>query len=177
MLIFLYGKTGAGKDYIARYLQKNYQFDQLKRPTTRPQRSEREKSYYEFLSEEDFEERVLSGFIPVHYGFRGWRYGVFRNLGIGNKVLTGDKTTAFSVKTMAEEQGIKIVLVEVVADEAVRIKRISGREKKPDLKEMARRMKSDDIDYENHSGIPDKILDNSFGTENIDKIMKEIIYG
>lgn len=177
MLIVLYGKTGAGKDYLARYLKHNYNVEQLIRPTSRPKRTDRETSYYDFYTEGEFLKKVEeTNSIFAVRNFRGWYYGVYNNLPDENKtyVLTGDKDTAFDVKDIFP----KAVIIEVEADRNIRYNRAVGREEKPDLAEILRRMKMDDIDYASNRNKPDFYINNTNnGVEELKKIMEELQNG
>lgn len=176
MLVFLYGKTGAGKDYLARNISRIKNIEQLKRPTTRPMRGEFERRYYDFLAEVDFLSLLEKKEIFAHFNFRGWHYGIYsRDIHLdGVKVITGDKQTAFAARDLL---GDNIVLVEVLADEGKRLSRAEIREDNPDRAEILRRMKSDDYEYEKLIRIPDLYFDNNDGEyleEEIDSLIEKV---
>lgn len=165
MLIFLYGKTGSGKDFLASRLIEDLVYYRAKRPTTRPMRSEKEKEYYSFYSEEEYDKMVSRGDILFDRSFRGWKYGVFKEVvsKVNDEdifVMTGDKGLAFDLKKTFTSN-LNLLLVEVKADETERLRRVSIREKTPNMTEIRRRMISDDKDYAEIDSLPDYYFESS----------------
>lgn len=160
MILFLYGKTGTGKDYLANELSQDNYFIQPKRPTSRPMRNEEEKNYYDFYTREKFNEKVENKEIILEDEFgSGWKYGFYRDVLSQSRdsdfyVLTGDKKAAFDMKDLIGDKGI-VIIVEMKADTKIRLQRIKNREDSPDMEEVRRRMLSDDKDYQDIDRIPD----------------------
>lgn len=178
MIIFLYGKTGAGKDFLANYIVHKYNHaKQIKRPTTRPMRHDQEKRYYDFYTPSEFEKIKKYGGLEDCKTFRGWKYGIY-SLNKADlldeykiNILTGDKQMGNELKRKYPS----IVLVEVDADREIRYNRIKGRESLPSLDEAKRRMASDDKDYLLEENLYDyKITNNGFeGLVEIKSIIEE----
>lgn len=161
MLLVLYGKSGSGKDYLAKKLTQDFSnYYQVKRPTTRPKRSEREVDYYRFYTENGYQEALKADEILFTWNFRGWDYGIYRGISAQARdkedcyVLTIDKNSAFEVAEYVKQFGGLAYIVEVNAPEKIRKNRILKREVSPDTKEVDRRLKSDKEDYDNNTNIP-----------------------
>ena len=76
-VIALFGKSGAGKDTIQKWIVSNIpDINGIISCTTRPKRDyEEEGKDYFFLTNEDFAEKVLDGSMLEATEFRDWFYG------------------------------------------------------------------------------------------------------
>lgn len=162
MLLILYGKTGSGKDYLAETLAKDFShFYHVKRPTTRPKRSDKETGYYRFYTDHGFLNLIESDDILFPKTFREWHYGVFKGISAQARdtedcyILTVEKETAFEVADHVRNNNGLAYVVEVNAPAKTRLSRVLNREKQPDQEEAKRRMAADDIDYAAIRRIPD----------------------
>lgn len=164
MLVILYGQTGAGKDYIARKLLGSLGVDAYlaKRPTTRPKRSDKEESYYQFLTDEAFQRGVEKKEILFPKVFNNWNYGVYFGITAQARdkesiyLMTCEKETAFEVADwVGKSEDTNVMLIEIVADEKIRMERAKGRQKNPDVNEIKRRIEADKKDYAEIDRKPD----------------------
>lgn len=186
MLVILYGKTGAGKDYTANKLVAALGLNAflVKRPTTRPQRSKHEETYYHFLPEHLFLEQMKTQDILFGKKFHRWYYGVYFGITAQARdresiyIMTCDKETAFDVADRVRRtNGAIAMVIEVVADKDVRFARAKARESNPDIEEIKRRMQSDDEDYRQIKRKPDLfyISDGPFQRLNFNKLTHKIL--
>ena len=75
-VLALFGKSGAGKDTIQKWLTTNYNMNGIISCTTRPPRDyERDGIHYHFLSNEEFAQKVLNMSMLEATVFNDWCYG------------------------------------------------------------------------------------------------------
>lgn len=92
LLIILCGKSGAGKDYCAKELAKQfksigYSVNDIVSCTTRPKREgEVEGKDYFFLSDEQFQTGLVRDDFLEYSKFRGWYYGIPKDSIAKNKI-------------------------------------------------------------------------------------------
>lgn len=148
-IIALYGKSGAGKDSIQRYLVSHIENAHgIISCTTRPPREkEKDGVDYYFISKAAFEEKVLLGDMLEQASFRNWWYGTpisslnITKINIGVFNLTG-------LHTLLKDERLEVLPVEIyVGDDVERICRCLEREKNPDCKEICRRFLTDEEDF------------------------------
>lgn len=60
-LYLICGKTGSGKTYISKLMEKEYHIKRLKKVTTRPRRDGEDDSEYEFITKEKYDTIVSGG--------------------------------------------------------------------------------------------------------------------
>lgn len=144
MIILITGGTGSGKDYIVTRLLEELPGTIIKRPTTRPKRTNKELSRYNFLTEKDYLNNNKIHFTSV---FRGWFYGFYDDIftkGLEKDfyISSVDSWTAQMVANKIKN----VFLVHVSTNDKIAWDRCTKREPNPDLKEIKRRMKSDKED-------------------------------
>lgn len=185
-IIALFGKSGAGKDYLLnRIINSNSEdFQKIVSYTTRPKRDNEEfgKDYY-FVSEETFTDMILEDKFLEASSFREWCYGTPKtslskekiNVGIFNP--EGIETILFNKNDFEEK--VKILPVFVDCPDKERMIRVLEREESPDVMEIFRRYRKDLIDFSefNFSGIQysfNSLNDSDdYFTDFIEKILNE----
>lgn len=148
-ILALFGKAGAGKDTICKYICSKYKINKLIRATTRPKReNEIDGVEYIFESSEDMTEKILNedqDFLEIGV-FNNWIYATpIENVQDGWNITTCDVDAVNQMLSNMNE--IEIYPVYIYASDKTRILRALNREQDPDIKEIARRFLSDDEDY------------------------------
>lgn len=163
-MICIYGKSASGKDLFSKILIELYpQLHRSIRPTTRPKRKN-DDSLYDYYTDEEF---LKDENICFKTQFRNWWYGVYHNQVLDSlAVLSIDGKTANKIK----EKYPNTILIEIRADNEVRLKRSLLRENGENIGEINRRMKADEVDYKNLKFKPDFIINN-----NIDEIGNKML--
>lgn len=148
-IVAFYGRSGAGKDsYSNIFLDSNHKdFNKIIRCTTRPQReNEKDGNEYNFISTQEMLNRIMSGevFEASAFGPQNWVYGTsFSSLDI-DKINVGTYDIE-SVLTMAGDPDLDILPVYLKVSPKEAIIRALKREENPDIYEVMRRFKEDDL--------------------------------
>lgn len=148
IILALFGKSGAGKDTIKKYLVQSVpSAKEIISCTTRPKRAEESNHIdYHFLSVEDFAEKVCSGSMLEATSFHNWFYGTdikelkkdCLNIGVFN--IQG-------IKCLLEDSRLNVIPIFVSASDKIRLKRALSREENPDCSEICRRFLADEKDF------------------------------
>lgn len=148
-VIALIGKSGAGKDTIARITANRNpdMFHYVVSCTTRPKRDyEEDGRDYNFISIEDFARKAMKGQLLEVAEFRNWFYGTaLDNLDIEkiNLCVVNPQGAA----AMIEDDRLNTTVIWVKAPDAERLQRALKRESNPDCKEICRRFLADEEDF------------------------------
>lgn len=147
-LIILMGKAGSGKDTILREVVKqNPDMHEVVSCTTRPPREgEVDGVNYHFLTGEQFGAKVLKNEMLEATCFNDWFYGTSFDSLDKNKVNIGVFNPT-GVESLKEYKNIHTIVVWVEASDKNRLLRQLNREKDPDVNEIIRRFKADEIDF------------------------------
>ena len=157
-VIALFGKSGAGKDYILKQYLSRGDYHEIVSCTTRPPRDyEINGKDYHFLAEEQFAEIINKGEMLESTYFNNWYYGTplsslskdKPNIGVFNPE---------GIRSLLKIPYLKVEPIYVYADDGTRLLRQLIRENNPDVKEIARRYYADERDFNNidfHYGIYD----------------------
>lgn len=141
------GPSGCGKDTAALYLAKHdpLMYNYVKLSTTRPRRYTTE-SDYEFLTGEEFLEKVLDGTMLNAQEYNEWYYGLNANGLVKNKVNIV-VMSAEMIKQMQEENNpnYNLELIFISTKDKTRLSHLIKRD--DDYKEMCRRFLTDKEDY------------------------------
>jgi len=157
MLVILYGASGSGKDYLARALvdELSPKALQVKRPTTRPQRTDLNDTFnYRFMTNEEFAAGVASGDIVIPSTFKeNWQYGVFKGISVAGRdpgmvrVITLDAPAVIRLQEyLKDAENVKMFLVEMYPPDMEQLrKRLVDRGDDP--LEINRRILADHEDF------------------------------
>lgn len=171
-IIALFGKSSAGKDYLQRWLVKNFDVNKMISCTTRPPRDyEQEGVDYYFLTNAQFTEKVLDGTMLEATEFRAWFYGTPLESLSKDKINIGVFNPS-GVACMLEDPRLELYPIWVMASDKTRLMRSLNREESPDCAEICRRFFTDvddfkDIDF-------DHVIYINEDDSNLDKL-REII--
>jgi guanylate kinase len=159
-LIAIIGRSASGKDYLFRHtLKNNPDLNPVIHYTTRPRRDgEVDGKDYFFVTETEFQRKEDNYEFFSITSFRDWRYGVDSNSFDPKKINIGI-FNPFELHQLHEffKDKFQFVIVETLADEKTRYLRSLDRLKpydKEGLKELCRRNKADEQDFETIKDIP-----------------------
>ena len=160
-IIALFGKSGAGKDTLQKYLiQKITNSKGIISCTTRPKRDyEKNNIDYHFLTLEEFLYDVQQGCILEYTEFRGWLYGTQLSSLDRNKINIG-VFNLNGMKSLLEDQRLDILPIYINVPPKIRLERNLKRENNPDCKEICRRFLSDEEDFNSQFDFFSLIYDN-----------------
>lgn len=141
------GPSGCGKDTAALYLAKHdpLKYNYVKLSTTRPHRYTAE-SDYEFLTGEEFLEKILDGSMLNAQEYNEWYYGLNADGLVKNKVNIV-VMSAEMIKQMREENNsnYNLKLIFISTKDQTRLSHLIKRD--DNYKEMCRRFLTDKEDY------------------------------
>lgn len=147
-IIALIGKAGSGKDTMMRkVLEKNPNLHEIVSCTTRPRREgEVEGVNYFYLTPEQFGDKVLHDEMLEATCFNDWFYGTsyeslrsdVTNIGVFNPA---------GIDSLLGRRDVEVHVFYVIASPKDRLLRQLNREKDPNVDEIIRRYKADEIDF------------------------------
>lgn len=147
-IIALIGKAGSGKDTMMhRVLERNPNLHEIVSCTTRPRREgEVEGVNYFYLTPEQFGDKVLHDEMLEATCFNDWFYGTsyeslrsdVTNIGVFNPA---------GIESLLGRRDVVVHVFYVTASPKNRLLRQLNREKDPDVDEIIRRYKADEIDF------------------------------
>lgn len=173
-MLILLGKSGSGKDTIAKYLVDHCGYRRIITYTTRPIRQdETQDIQYHFISEEEFHEKVNHGFFleykVYHTEFGDWYYGSAKE----DFKKADDKT----VVILTPEGYLDLLWnVKNIAHDTVYIKvgieelQLRLQQRGDDKTEIERRLIHDNKDFEFVEDIVDRVVINQ------GKTVEEVVY-
>lgn len=174
-LVCLIGKSGSGKNTILNKVLEKYpnDFHRVVNTTTRPPReNEQDGIDYHFINKEEFAKRVLTGDMIEASQFGDQFYGTdFKELSL-DKVNIGIFNPQ-SIYCLAEDKSIETDIYYIKASDKNRLLRQLDREENPDIGEIMRRYKTDEIDFEDIEDIKYITLENNC-LESLNTIAKTI---
>lgn len=145
----LFGKSGAGKDTIQKWIVSNYAYltKGIVSCTTRPKRENEidGKDYY-FLNNEKFAEEVLNGNMLEATEFNHWFYGTRLSELDKNKINVGVFNIG-GIECLLQDSRIEVTPFYVDVPDKIRLTRALNREENPDCHEICRRFLSDEKDF------------------------------
>lgn len=148
-IIAICGKAGSGKDTILqRVVAACPQLHEIVSCTTRPMREgEADGINYFYLTGEQFGEKVLRGEMLEATCFNDWFYGTsydsLRSDCVNIAVLNPE-----GIDSIATHKNIEMVVFYVEAKDKTRLLRQLNRETDPDVYEIIRRFRADELDFE-----------------------------
>lgn len=149
-ILALFGKSGAGKDTILKWLlNKIPNSNKIIYTTTRPKReNEKQDEDYHFISDKTFYEKFFNedNFLTIS-NFNNWRYGLDKNELKENDINIGIFSIKDILRILNNNKEIDILPVYIQAPDRIRLLRSIEREKIPNCKEICRRFLADDYDF------------------------------
>lgn len=146
-ILALFGKSGAGKDTIQKWLTLNCDMHGIISCTTRPPRDyEKDGVHYHFLSNEEFTQKIFDMSMLEATVFNDWCYGTPIESLQKDKVNVGVFNIQ-GIECLLQDSRLKIVPVYIYSNDKVRLLRNLEREKNPDCQEICRRFLADEKDF------------------------------
>ena len=161
-IIALFGKSGAGKDTLQKYLIKKLpNSKEIISCTTRPKREyEKDGIDYHFLTDEQFANDIGNCNMLEATSFRGWFYGTRIDSLDKDKINIGVFNLE-GIKCLLEDSRLEILPIHIIVPDKIRLIRSLNREKNPDCKEICRRFLSDEKDFEEQLDFFSLVYENS----------------
>lgn len=157
-IVAITGMSGAGKDSLARVLEKQDDYKFVVSTTTRPKRSgEEDGVHYHFKTQDEFQQLIENNEL-IEYRYYDtiengkparWHYGIERkeiDLGKHNYVVVVDLK---GLEDLKKEFGEKVVSFFIDVAYKDRVLRAMARDKNFELEEFERRYKDDIIKFKN----------------------------
>lgn len=148
-VLALFGKSGAGKDTIQKWLTTNYNMNGIISCTTRPPRDyERDGIHYHFLSNEEFAQKVLNMSMLEATVFNDWCYGTPIESLKEDKINVGVFNIQ-GIECLLQDNRLDILPIFIDCSDKKRLLRNIKREKVPNCLEICRRFITDEKDFSN----------------------------
>ncbi len=148
-ILALFGKSGAGKDTIQKWLATNYNMNRIISCTTRPPRDyEKDGIDYHFLSTDIFTQKVLDLSMLEVTCFNNWFYGTPIESLKKDKINVGVFNIQ-GIQCLLQDNRLNIVPVYIHSHDKIRLLRNLTREKNPNCQEICRRFLIDEKDFLN----------------------------
>lgn len=175
-ILALFGKAGAGKDYIQEHLINaeygNLQLNKICSWTTRPPRSnEQDLVSYHFVSPAAFVDELAQGNFLEHTLFRGWMYGTHIS-SLSPDCINVGVFNPEGVISLLSNKDILVQPIYISAYDKIRLIRQLIREPSPDCSEICRRFQTDEKDFLNLP-FSYKVIPNN--TDEIEPILLELL--
>lgn len=146
-VLALFGKSGAGKDTIQKWLTTNYNMNGIISCTTRPPRDyERDGIHYHFLSNEEFAQKVLNMSMLEATVFNDWYYGTPIESLKEDKINVGVFNIQ-GIECLLQDNRLDILPIFIDCSDKKRLLRNIKREKVPNCLEICRRFITDEKDF------------------------------
>lgn len=146
-ILALFGKSGAGKDTIQKWLTTNYNMNGIISCTTRPPRDyERDGIHYHFLSNEEFAQKVLNMSMLEATVFNDWCYGTPIESLKEDKINVGVFNIQ-GIECLLQDNRLDILPIFIDCSDKKRLLRNIKREKVPNCLEICRRFITDEKDF------------------------------
>ncbi len=148
-IIALFGKSGAGKDTIQKWMVTNLpNMKGMVNYTTRPKRDyEQEGIDYHFISNTEFAEKVLDGSMLEATEFNHWFYGAAIDELDIDKINVG-VFNVYGIQGLLQDNRLDVLPVYIDCYDKIRLLRDINRENNPDCYEICRRYLADEKDFD-----------------------------
>lgn len=177
-IIALMGKSGAGKDALLQTILKKCPYlHEIVSCTTRPPREgEIEGKNYNFLSSEEFTQKLVEGRMIEATVFNDWCYGTCIDSLDEGKINIGVYNPS-GIDIMLYNPNIEIHPVFINVPDKIRLLRQLTREDNPNVGEIIRRYSADEEDFScnNMQNIEIKYCVNNDGALTLEEVAQEII--
>lgn len=149
-IIALFGKSGAGKNFVLDCLTTRYDLNRIVSCTTRPKRdNEIDGVDYYFISKSDFIDKCIKDEILEYSSYNGWFYGTLATTLSRNKINIGIFNLVGLRYLMYQEFTFDVLPVYIEAPDKERLLRLLNRGEKIDCYEVCRRFIADGEDFQN----------------------------
>jgi len=146
-VIALCGKAGSGKDTILNKICENKEFNKIISCTTRPIRENEENGKdYIYLTNEEFYQKITKDELLEATVFNNWAYGTPIDSLDENKINIG----IFNLDglfILENNKNIDLTIYHITCSQKERLLRQLTREENPNVEEILRRFKTDEIDF------------------------------
>lgn len=146
--IAIVGKSGSGKNTLQKVLVDKYGGNAVKKSTTRPRRDRETLNSNDFLTIEEFTEKMLNNKFIEATSFNNWFYGTdIDNLSIDKPNFAIIDPTGLDI--IEQDERIKLLTIYIdVSDKNLLLRQLK-REGKPNCDEIVRRFQADKKDFNN----------------------------
>ena len=148
IVVCLVGKSGSGKDTLAKRLAELPGWNNIVSCTKREYEVDG-KDYY-FVTNEEFAQKVLNGDMLEATCFNNWHYGTMKSAlqdGINVGVWNPEGYDCLR-ETVKFDKDVKLFAYYLQCDDKMRLLRQLNREEHPDVHEIVRRFGTDEEDFE-----------------------------
>lgn len=147
-IIALIGKAGSGKDtFLHRLIEANPDLHEIVSCTTRPRREgEVEGVNYFYLTPEQFGDKVLHDEMLEATCFNDWFYGTSYESLRSDVVNIGVFNPA-GIDSLLARPDVEVQVFYITAPAKTRLLRQLNREENPNVDEIVRRYKADEVDF------------------------------
>lgn len=168
-IILLAGKSGSGKTAIAKILATKYGLSQIQSYTTRPQRNNDECGHI-FVAEEEFDFITEVEPIAAYTSYNGYEYcATGRQVDANDIYVIDPKGIEYFKEKYKGNKNSFVVYIN--SDESIRIKRM--KERGDTEKQILKRIKTDEREFQNFEEKADYIIENSKDS-NLDVLARKI---
>lgn len=148
-ILALFGKSGAGKDTIQKWLVRTQNINGIISCTTRPKRdNEIDGVDYHFISNEEFAQKVLDCSMLEATDFNNWFYGTPLSALQEDKINVG-VFNIHGIECLLQDSRLEVLPVYIQCFDKIRLLRCLKRENIVDCHEVCRRFLTDEKDFEN----------------------------
>lgn len=168
-MIALLGESASGKTTLEKMLNERLKLNRIISYSTRSIRdNEINNVDYHFISDEEFENKLTNDDFAEHQCFNGWKYGIDKSDCTNDKICI---VTPSGLKQLKEKENLNIISIYIKSDKLIRIDR--GYDRNDNRIEMLRRIKADEIDFENVEDNVSYVIENNSTLEDAyDKIVE-----
>lgn len=147
-LVALIGKSGSGKDTIKNKLLSQCKgLSRVVTSTTRPAREgEVDGVDYNFLTDQEFTDKILNGDLIEATQHREWFYGT-DSVSLKEETINLIVLTPDGIRAIQEAEDIDLLVIYIMCPNKERLIRTLNRETAPDIDEIFRRYKQDREDF------------------------------
>lgn len=146
-ILALFGKSGAGKDTIQKWLVRTQDMHGIVSCTTRPPRdNEKNDVDYHFVTPEEFALEYALGHFLETTEFNNWKYGTSISSLRKDKINVG-VFNIHGIHQLLYDDRIKVCPIYIDCQNKIRLLRCLNREKNVDCYEVCRRYLADEEDF------------------------------
>jgi guanylate kinase len=168
--VILVGKGGSGKDYLRKELESRGLSYAVSYTTRPPREEEIDHKDYIFISNDDVQDLIDSGFFYEHVSFNGWVYGTSVEQFQGRDLFIMTPSGISRIKPYDRTESF-IIYIDI--DKDIRYERLEKRKMPGDS--VQRRIEADEKDFSNFTDFDFVINDPFFKVESLMDLLGEIL--